>query len=56
MRLCLQVDTTSKSSIELGLEFAHFLTQFAEFLFESSDFVVDFVDGSRKTLLHLGER
>lgn len=55
-RLRFQVDATSKASIQLSLEIAHFLAQLAQFLFESSDFVVDFVDGSGEALLHLGQR
>lgn len=56
MRLCFQVDATSKAPVQLGFEIAHFLAEFAQFLFERGDFVVDFVDRSRKALLHLRER
>ena len=56
MRLRFQVDTTSKATIQLGLEVAHFLAQFAQFLFESSHFVVDLVDGGGEAPLHLRKR
>jgi len=56
MRLRFQVDATSKATIQLGLEIAHFFTQLTQFLFESSHLVVDFVDGGGEALLHLGER
>lgn len=44
MRLRFQVDATSKASIQLGLEIAHFLAEFAQFLLESSHLVVNLVD------------
>ena len=44
MRLCFQVDATSKAAIQLGLEIAHLFAQFAKFFFKSSHLVVDFVD------------
>ena len=55
-RLSFQVDATAKAAVQFGLEFAHFLAQFAQFLFESSHFVVDLVDGGGEAPLHLRKR
>lgn len=51
-----QVDATAKATVQFGFELAHFLTQFAEFLLEAGDFVVDFVHGSRQAFLYIRER
>lgn len=55
-RLSFQVDATAKAAVQFGLEFAHFLAQFAEFLLEAGHFVVDFVHGGGQAFLHIRER
>lgn len=54
--LGFQVNSTSKSAIQLSLEFAHFLAQLAQSLLESRHLIIDFLHRSRKALLHLRER
>jgi hypothetical protein len=56
LRLGFQVDATAKAAVQFGLELAHFLAQFAEFLLEAGHFVVDFVHGGGQAFLHIRER